>query len=380
MNFIIPLPFLFLMACSPPVDPAEPQGQSNTWVTAYYTYWGQYSHPPSTIDYSAVTHIIHVGLEPSSNSPYYTKSAEFEVGRDGFPYQNDLITRTHRAGKKIILALGSNEAGFFSITSDQEKFTAYVNNVLAYAQSKGYDGVDLDWEYPRGTEGAKSHKALLESLRSKLNQWNPRGVLTVALYIKPYSAGYDIAAIAANVDQANLMGYDLSGFWGDRPIRAGFNSALYPPKLPGYPWGNVDEGVTSWLNAGLPASKVGLGVSFLAYKWDGVSEPNQTGVTQVSRAHYFDIVDMYYAPSRYRWNDTAKVPYLSNTNPNWFISYEDPKSLTIKVEYAKSKNLGGIMIWELWEGYVPSQAEGQRDPLLQAVKRALSARKLHRTG
>jgi chitinase len=365
---------VLFFGCASPQSPVDSEAQPSVWVTAYYTYWGQYQHPPSTIDYSALTHIIHVSFEPSTSPPYYTKHPEFEVGWDGVAYQSDLISRTHAAGKKIILGLGSNATGFSYITSDETRMATYVDNVITYAKSKGYDGVDLDWEFPGGASGMQAHAALLKALRAKLDQWIPRGILTVALYIKATSVAYDVAAISEYVDQANVMGYDLSGNWGDLPVHAGFNTALYPPQLPGYPWGNVDAGIQNWLAAGMPAAKIGLGVSFLAYKWDGVSEPNQTGVIQVSRTHYFDIAGTYYSPLRYRWNDTAKVPYLSNTNPAWFISYDDPQSLTIKVDYGKSKGLGGVMIWELWEGYIPSQPEGQRDPLLQAIKKAVQAK------
>jgi len=47
------------------------------------------------------------------------------------------------------------------------------------------------------------------------------------------------------------------------------------------------------------------------------------------------------------WDDTAKVPYLYNANENKFISYDDPESVDIKVKYALSKQMGGVMIWEL---------------------------------
>ena len=47
------------------------------------------------------------------------------------------------------------------------------------------------------------------------------------------------------------------------------------------------------------------------------------------------------------WDDTAKVPYLYNATENKFISYDDPESVDLKVKYALSKQMGGVMIWEL---------------------------------
>lgn len=47
------------------------------------------------------------------------------------------------------------------------------------------------------------------------------------------------------------------------------------------------------------------------------------------------------------WDNTAKVPYLYNANENKFISYDDPESIDLKVKYALSQQMGGVMIWEL---------------------------------
>ncbi|MDC1324846.1 glycosyl hydrolase family 18 protein, partial [Flavobacteriaceae bacterium] len=47
------------------------------------------------------------------------------------------------------------------------------------------------------------------------------------------------------------------------------------------------------------------------------------------------------------WDETAKVPYLFNEQTDEFISYDDPQSIDLKVKYALSKGLGGVMIWEL---------------------------------
>jgi hypothetical protein len=43
------------------------------------------------------------------------------------------------------------------------------------------------------------------------------------------------------------------------------------------------------------------------------------------------------------------------------------------VSYARNQGLGGVMIWEIGQGYRATQPSGQRDPLLQAVKQAVRA-------
>ena len=67
------------------------------------------------------------------------------------------------------------------------------------------------------------------------------------------------------------------------------------------------------------------------------------------------------------WDDTAKVPYLYNATDQKFISYDDTESIDLKVKYAISQQLGGVMIWELSQ----DARNGSVNSLLNAVESAL---------
>jgi autotransporter-associated beta strand protein len=92
-------------------------------------------------------------------------------------------------------------------------------------------------------------------------------------------------------------------------------------------------------------------------------------------ASYATIMSTYYATNLYHWDTAAQACYLGIDNTgstnDHFISYDDEHTCQAKVIYARSRGIGGVMIWELGEGYRSSQPAGERDPLLQAVKRAL---------
>ncbi len=51
-----------------------------------------------------------------------------------------------------------------------------------------------------------------------------------------------------------------------------------------------------------------------------------------------------------QWDDQAKVPWLSVKGDDgkalFALSYENPRSVTIKAEYIKEKGLAGAMFWE----------------------------------
>ncbi|KAJ1954083.1 hypothetical protein GGI12_005874, partial [Dipsacomyces acuminosporus] len=53
------------------------------------------------------------------------------------------------------------------------------------------------------------------------------------------------------------------------------------------------------------------------------------------------------APWVRQWDPVSQTPWLFNTNSKIFISYDDPQSLKIKVDYAASKGLAGVMVWSV---------------------------------
>ena len=65
------------------------------------------------------------------------------------------------------------------------------------------------------------------------------------------------------------------------------------------------------------------------------------------------------------------------------ISYDDEHACQAKVSFARNMHLGGVMIWELGEGYRATQPAGQRDTLLQSIKQAMATpgkAAVHRNG
>lgn len=49
------------------------------------------------------------------------------------------------------------------------------------------------------------------------------------------------------------------------------------------------------------------------------------------------------------WDNVTQTPWLFNPTDKTFISYDDPKSMAIKINYAICQNLGGAMVWSVDE-------------------------------
>ena len=191
----------------------------------------------------------------------------------------------------------------------------------------------------------------------------------------------DVKAIAPLLDYINLMTYDMA--YGTQY----FNSNLYDSTQ----WPTVAEAdkysadfvVNNYLAAGLKPSQMNLGIGFYGRVPKRSVEPGidwskpdaqKNPVTQPyfgaqevelfkslgvdlskdTYVKYNDIVSKLLNDPQKRftehWDDQAKVPWLSvqsaEGKPLFALSYENPRSVSIKADYIKSKGLAGAMFWE----------------------------------
>ena len=354
------------------------------WVTGYVTDWDSPRMPVADIEWEGLTHIVHFNIDPDPNPPYYVfthSRSVFEEGCydpcEGY-YQRQLIDSAHAHGVKVLLCLGGVGGNYPQVwgylTSDSARLSVALDSMLAYAKRRGYNGVDVDWETPQ-THERNQFSLLLRSLRRKLDAWNPPGILAIAAP-REYDPAFDTQVINQTVDQFNLMSYDCNGWWSSA---TGFHAPLYNPtsNWPNYPREsgalNMNDKVPTWINAGLLPEKIGPGLAFYGYKYDGCTQPGQQGSNFWYLRHY-QIVNDYLAQGIVRRYDTlAHQPYLSVTNrtPNQFVNYDDEVSLSVKVNWVRSRNLGGVMLFDLNSAYDPTRPRGERHPLMRAVRQSL---------
>lgn len=137
----------------------------------------------------------------------------------------EVIEKAHAAGAKVCVSLGGwsyedipLEATFREGTDTPEKIASMAEEITAMAAAFGFDGVDVDWEYPRTSDGSKEqYEALIRLLREELK---PRGMLLTAAVLGGVDAGGDPIRSAAEaqdrpsfdkLDWLNIMAYDSGG-------------------------------------------------------------------------------------------------------------------------------------------------------------------------
>ncbi len=363
---------LFVLAASAQAKSAHAEKNAHPlWVTAYYAVWVQQAGTltPQEIDYSALSHLIHFAVVPAADG-----SIDAVHGITPAESQAVLIP-AHKAGKKVLLSVGGwlTSEAFRAAYSDAHR-AAFIQNLVQMVTSRGYDGLDIDME-PLLPADAPGYETFIRQLRAAMTAARPKLLLTAATAAQPEM----FARLAAQFDQINLMTYDLSGPW--QGFKTWHNSALYGSGAalmdPSRPYPSASEMVQRFIMAGVPRPKLGIGAAFYGDVWTGADGPGQpiAGVTMAT-VPYATIMDTLYQPGRVRWDAAAQAPYLSIETPQkQFVSYDNEALCTEKVNYARAQDLGGVMIWELGSGYLPARPAGQRDPLLQAVKKAwLSAK------
>jgi len=276
---------------------------------------------------------------------------------------------------------GASNKAFSGVAASEKHRRHFVHTAAQFMKEHFFDGIDIDWEFPKTKEDSVNFTTMLRELRSELDtQGEIDGrhyILTIAAPAgKSNFENIQLSLIHPYLDWINLMTYDftsvshakITDFVG--PLKA------YDPAIPSHASHNVDFAVQAYLEAGVPANKIVVGVRFVGNGWTGVPSENN-GLYQKPGGPapgswgepgsfgFQDIEDNYLPTYTYGWENEAQVPWLYNPDTGIMISYEDQDSVTAKANYVVTNQLGGVMIWEL-------AADDNDDSLVNAIAALLS--------
>ncbi len=130
---------LFFMALAATVLSARLPASACKIVLAYYADWNKPAYSAAKIPFNKLTHICHAFAIPN---------ADASIGYDGGYLEPALISGAHAAGVKVLTSLGGSNgsANFANIAANLRQ--PFANNVRDFILANGYDGVDIDWEFP----------------------------------------------------------------------------------------------------------------------------------------------------------------------------------------------------------------------------------------
>lgn len=264
----------------------------------------------SMLDFDIITHVNYAFAIPT---------------KDGhvLPLENPelakaVIQKAHAHGAKVCISLGGwsyedipLEDTFREGTNTPEKIRTMADEIVAMTEAFGFDGVDVDWEYPRINDGSKEqYESFISLLYEKLK---PKKMLLTAAVLAGVDSKNEPIRSACDaqdrpsfdkLDWINLMTYDCDGV-----------------KHSTYDF--AESSIRYWTGTrGFEPEKLNLGLPFYG-------KPTPTAYRDILAADP-DAPD--------------KDMVLLDGQEIW---YNGRQTLGRKVDLAKQYGLGGVMVWEI---------------------------------
>ncbi|MBV8980071.1 MAG: fibronectin type III domain-containing protein [Acidimicrobiia bacterium] len=208
--------------------------------------------------------------------------------------------------------------------------TAHVQALVDLVQTKGYDGIDVDYENMASTDRT-NFTSFVTQLASALHA-NGK-VLDVAVYAKTSEPGTwagpqseDYAALGSVVDRLQLMTYDYH-----------WDTSAAGPIAP-LSW--VSQ-VAAFAASKVSPSKVELGMNLYGYDWVGSN----------GQSKMWDEMESARTASgaARQWDATAAEPWFTYTaaGQSHTAYYGDAQSVSARLAVVDKYNLAGAAFWRL---------------------------------
>lgn len=238
--------------------------------------------------------------------------------------------------------------------SDTSRQT-FARTAVTLMKDWGFDGIDIDWEYPADASQAENMVLLLQNIREELDCYSSafasgyHFILSIAAPAGPSHFNLlQLREIGKIVDYVNLMGYDFAGSWG---TYSGHASNLYknddnPNSTPF----NVDDAVKAY-SENMTSKKIILGMPVYGHSFEHTSGIGETYSfvgpgSWDSTSGTWDYKVLPKAGATMKYDDKAEAYYTYDESTGELISFDTVDTVKKKVDYLKNLNLGGSMFWE----------------------------------
>lgn len=307
-------------------------------LTAYCNAYGyiNWSRPNQTvidIDLTKMTHLnfANARIDEGSGRAYLENEIQIALTKV------TAMRETENPKLKILLTVAGE--GFSKTCSTAGGRRTLAQSLAELAEKNGLDGIDIDWEFPTldwqdtvcSPDDKGNFTLFLQELRNALG--DDKYITVAGGAGRWYLNCVEFEKIIPLVDYWNVMTY---AFHQGKYLDAN----LYPSKL-GDPSGLCgDSAINMYLQAGVPAERLLLGIPYYASAKSG-SYPSGRW------AYRYDEVQTMLASGDYErvWDEEGQVPYLTK-NGAFEITYDDEESVKIKGDYVKAHGLAGAVVYE----------------------------------
>lgn len=365
-------------------------------VVCYFTNWAWYrqgtgKYLPSDIDSNLCTHIVY-GFAVLDTDRLVIKPHDSWADIDNKFYEK--VTALKAKGIKVTVAIGgwNDSAGnkYSRLVNNPDARRRFNEHVLDFILKNNFDGLDLDWEYPKCWQvdckkGPESDKAAFAAWVTELREvFAPHGLLLSAAVSPAKSVvdnGYDVKVLSEKLDWIAVMCYDYHGQWDKR---TGHVAPMYEHDDDIDATFNANFTMHYWMQQGADPKKLVMGMPMYGQSFsladnsnNGLNAPTYGGgeAGEETRARgflsYYEICDRVLNKGWEVVKDEsgAMGPY-ARSRDQW-VSFDDAAMIKHKSEYVKRNNFGGAMIWALDLDDFRNTCGCEEYPLLKTINRVL---------
>ncbi|GFP59293.1 chitotriosidase-1 [Trichoderma asperellum] len=254
----------------------------------------------------------------------------------------------------------NTQTAFSDMASTAANRAKWIKSLTNFMQTYGFDGVDIDWEYPgapdRGGVNAdtENYVTLVKEMRAS---WGSKYGISATLPSSYwYMRWFDLKGLEDSLDWFNFMSYDIHGVWDST------NKFTGPFILPHTNLTEIKLGLDLLWRNGIDPGYVTLGLGWYGRSFT-LSDPScstPNGVCQfssggkpgpctnsagtLSNAEIFQVLAQTGAKPSF--DSTAAVKWITWDTNQW-VSYDDGQTMKLKIDAANNLCIGGVMIWSV---------------------------------
>jgi len=266
-------------------------------------------------------------------------------------------------GLKILISIGgwTWSKNFSDATLTDTSTKNFALSAVSIVSKFNLDGIDIDWEYPGmigdnnkyRPEDKEHYTLLFKELREGLDSLSRTTqmkyfVTTAVGGSQSYIDHTEMDKVQQYTDFINIMSYDYAGGWDSI---SGHHTNLYTSSSDSNQ-SSAHKSIQAFIAAGVPASKIVIGLAFYGKGWEMESTDNNglyRKALKSSRGGGFTYLkDSLINKNGFKeyWDGAARAPYLFNSEKKIFITYDNERSVKDKCKYVKKYDLAGVMFWE----------------------------------
>ncbi|KAM0345237.1 hypothetical protein ACHAPU_006635 [Fusarium lateritium] len=334
----------------------------------YFTNWGTHgaNFQPLDIPVKEITHVLYsfANVDAKSGSVVSSDSladtnrlypGDVQGGKNVFGCVKQLyLLKKNNRNLKVLLSIGgyNGSPALASGVSTQAGRKKFVSTAVKLITDWGFDGIDIDWEYPANAQEARNYVLVLSAVRKALDQYstanklNYHFLLTIAT--SAGSSNYNILnmkGMDAWLDAWHLMAYDYSGPWDST---TGHQANVFASKSnPLATKINTDKVLNDYIAAGVPPNKILMGMPLYGRSFSNTDNfgKSYSGTAGNSEGVYL-LKELPRPGAKTKYNADLIASYTYDSKKRELVTMDDLKSGQAKAAYINERDLGGAFYWE----------------------------------